>query len=253
MNLPADLGLNPSVPPMADVETASDDYAARFAGPTGSWMLEVQERIILERLRAWPVGTVLDVGGGHGQLAAPIARMGWAVTVLGSAPSCRRRIEGLIQEGRCTFVVANLLDIPFPAQSFDVAVCIRLLPHCECWPRLIEELCRVARRAVLVDYPTSQSLNALGPVFFRAKRRIEGNTRTWRSFRHDEIERAFRTQGYEVRFRTGQFFFPMALHRWWNLRSVSAALEGFAARMGLTARWGSPVILEAVRRTQAGH
>jgi len=47
------------------------------------------------------------------------------------------------------------------------------------------------------------------------------NPRTWRSFRHDEIHRAFQTQGYEVRFRTGQFFFPMALHRWWNLRNAT--------------------------------
>ena len=56
--------------PAPDVETASDDYAARFAGPVGAWMLQVQERAVLELIAPWPGASVLDVGGGHAQLAA---------------------------------------------------------------------------------------------------------------------------------------------------------------------------------------
>ena len=92
--------------------------------------------------------------------------------VLGNAALCRR-IEGRAPEGRCTFVVANFLQILFPAPSFDAAVCIQLRPHCESWPRRIGELCRVVRRAVLVDYPTTPSPHAHGPLFFRAKGRVE--------------------------------------------------------------------------------
>ena len=46
----------------ADVVTSSAAYARRFAGPVGSWFLEVQARITLELLRAWPRASVLDVG-----------------------------------------------------------------------------------------------------------------------------------------------------------------------------------------------
>ena len=39
---------------------------------------------------------MLDVGGGHGQLAIPLCRAGYRVTVLGSDASCRRRLEALV-------------------------------------------------------------------------------------------------------------------------------------------------------------
>ena len=54
-----------------DVETSSDGYAARFAGPAGRYMLGVQEAAVRSMLADLPPGaSVLDVGGGHGQLLA---------------------------------------------------------------------------------------------------------------------------------------------------------------------------------------
>ncbi len=59
-------------PETADIETSSDGYANRFGGKTGAWMLAVQERVTKQLLRDVPASaTVLDVGGGHGQLAIP--------------------------------------------------------------------------------------------------------------------------------------------------------------------------------------
>ena len=37
---------NDTMPETADVETASDGYAARFGGATGVWMLRRQEKIV---------------------------------------------------------------------------------------------------------------------------------------------------------------------------------------------------------------
>ena len=39
--------------PAADVETASEGYARRFAGPVGAWFLEIQARLTLELLAPW--------------------------------------------------------------------------------------------------------------------------------------------------------------------------------------------------------
>jgi len=69
-----------------DVATSSDDYARRFARPVGEWFLSVQEQACLDLVRPWRGGSVLDVGGGHAQVAVPLAREGYAVTVLGSTP-----------------------------------------------------------------------------------------------------------------------------------------------------------------------
>ena len=239
--------VHPAFPETADIATASEGYAARFGGAVGAWMLAVQERIVAELLPAVTSVTVLDVGGGHGQLAVPLCRAGYDVTVVGSDERCRERIAEWVAAGRCRFVVGNLIALPFPERSFDVALAFRLLPHCAAWPTLIAELCRVARCMVLVDYPTRESLNVLAPTLFGAKRRLEGNTRRWRLFRHAEVAAEFRKHGYACHARQGQFFLPMVLHRVLHCRPLSVRLEALATRLGLTARWGSPVIVRMDR------
>ena len=232
----------------ADIETASDDYASRFAGQVGEWMLNIQESIVLCFLRQGNISTVLDVGGGHGQLAVPLCREGFAVTVVGSADSCSRRINGMIDSGICRFQVADLLQLPYPAKSFDAVVCFRLLTHCDRWQILISELCRVARTTVIIDYPTSQSVNFAAQKLFGAKKRLEGNTRTFRLFRHDEIKKEFAAHGFSIEEREGQFFLPMVLHRLLKFVRLSAWLEDKCKHYGLTQRWGSPIIIKAVRK-----
>lgn len=231
----------------ADIETSTDDYASRFTGPAGAWMLEVQERAVRTLLGAPGGRTLLDVGGGHGQLAGPLARAGWSVTVHGSDAACARRVEPLIAAGTVHFVAGDILALPFPDRSFDCVVSVRLLPHCERWPALVSELCRVARQAVIVDYPTSESLNRVAPALFGAKRRIEKNTRTFTLFTHREVEAAFAAGGCAAAGRVGEFFLPMVLHRALRCRPCSAALEALARALGLTRRWGSPVVARFVR------
>jgi 2-polyprenyl-3-methyl-5-hydroxy-6-metoxy-1,4-benzoquinol methylase len=210
-------------------------------------MLAVQARIALGMLSRGRFPDVLDVGGGHGQLAEPLCRAGYRVTVLGSDPSCRKRIAALADAGRCEFRVGNVIHLPFPDRSFDAVVCFRLLTHCERWPQLVGELCRVAKVAVIVDYPAHHGIHRLASRFFEAKKRIEGNTRTWRSFRDAEVQSEFRRRGYALRRRRAQFFLPMVFHRRWQKRGLSTLLEGICRMAGLTRLWGSPVIVQMVR------
>lgn len=233
-----------SGPETADIETSSDGYAARFAGPVGGWFLEVQEKITEAMLSGCPGASILDVGGGHGQLAGPLCRLGFPVTVLGSDDSCRKRIAGMVDGGACRFVVGNVVALPFPDREFDVAMSFRLLPHCTAWPVLIAELCRVARRSVIVDYPTSEGLNAIAPALFGAKKKLEGNTREWRLFTHAEVDGEFARNGFVLRKRAPQFFLPMVVHRALRCRGLSAGMEAACRALGLTRRWGSPVIAE---------
>jgi 2-polyprenyl-3-methyl-5-hydroxy-6-metoxy-1,4-benzoquinol methylase len=226
----------------ADIETASDDYASRFAGPTGEWMLGLQARITMELLGATGAQTVLDVGGGHAQLALPLSSAGFDVTVTGSDGSCRQRIEQEVEAGTIQFDIADVLKLPYPDHSFDAVICFRLITHCERWEQVVSELCRVARKAVVVDYPTSQSLNAVAPGLFGAKKKIERNTRAWRLFRHDQVNGAFAARDFKLDRRVGQFFFPMVLHRALKCRCISATLEAIAGAVGLKRLWGSPVI-----------
>lgn len=232
----------PDLPETADIETSSDAYARRFSGPAGAWMLSVQEKGALRLLAGRELATVLDVGGGHGQVARPLCRDGYRVHVLGSDASCAHRIRDLVDAGTCEFTVGNVIDLPFPDRSFDAAISFRLVTHCAQWPALVAELCRVARRTVVVDYPTGQSLNAIAPLLFGAKKKLEGDTRTWTLFRHREIDDAFAANGFTRTGRFKQFFWPMVLHRALKSRGLSATLEAPPRALGLTAAWGSPVI-----------
>ena len=159
-----------------------------------------------------------------------------------------RRIAGLVESGRCRFEVGNVIALPYPDRHFDVVICFRLLTHCERWPELIAELTRVAKGPVILDYPTSQSLNAIAPALFAAKKRIERNTRTWRLFRHREVTDAFQACGFKVMARQRQFALPMVLHRALRLAALSRLLEALCRLCGLTALAGTPVILRAERQ-----
>lgn len=233
-------------PETADIETSNDDYATRFRGKTGAWMLDVQTRLTRRQLAGFPKGTLLDVGGGHGQLAHPLADDGWDITVLGSAPSCEKRIADLTSSGKSKFVVGNVIELPFPDKSFDAVICFRLLTHCDHVEQLVKELCRVSRGPVVCDYPCHESVNAfMTPKRFAAKKAIEKNTRTWRIFRHAEVTAAFEAAGRKIVSRRKQFVLPMAIHRKLKCAPLSAFLEWCCRIVGLNALFGSPVILRA--------
>jgi 2-polyprenyl-3-methyl-5-hydroxy-6-metoxy-1,4-benzoquinol methylase len=231
-----------------DVETSSDGYARRFAGPVGAWFLEAQARITLDLLAPWPRARVLDVGGGHAQLTGPLVEAGFDVTVYGSSPLCAQRVRPWTDTGRARFLTGGLERLAVADRTFDVVVSYRLLAHVEGWKTLIGELARAAAQVVLVDYPTRRSLNAIAGPLFEAKRGVEGNTRPFTVFADTEVRAAFAAAGFETTAREPEFVLPMALHRAMGAASVSRALEGAAGLLGLRQAVGSPVILRAVRR-----
>jgi ubiquinone/menaquinone biosynthesis C-methylase UbiE len=237
-----------SFPETADIETSSDDYAKRFSGEVGAWFLKLQEQATLNLLAAHPQASVLDVGGGHGQMAGPLVAHGYRVTVLGSSEVCSQRIQKYIRLGLCDFQVGNIIDLPYADEAFDVVISYRLLPHVSRWQRLIEELTRVAREAVIIDFPTVRSINSIAPLLFNYKKRIERNTRPFTCFRESEVASVFRSLGFQRAGRFGEFFFPMVMHRMLGMASVSSALERGSRLLGLNALLGSPVILKMQRK-----
>jgi len=230
----------------ADLHASSDEYARRFSDDAGQWMLSVQEQMTLSLLDHDAV-TILDVGGGHGQIAVPLMNAHRNVTVLGSAPACAQRLDPFIQNGVISFKVGNLIEIPFADKSFDTVVCFRLLSHCTQWRQLIREMCRVARRSVILDYPVWTSVNCLSPLLFKLKKNLEGNTRTFTLFSNSEVKREFRKSGFNSATIKKQFFLPMALHRALKSSAHSKQMEGLCRSLGLTHLFGSPVIAKMTR------
>jgi len=229
----------------ADIETSSSDYAVRFSGSSGRYLLHVQDASVEALVSKYTSGSVLDVGGGHGQLLDLYSRLKMDVTVHGSDEVCFARLGQVPANVR--YVVADICSLPFEDRSFDVVVAVRLISHVDDWRALLTEMCRVARSCVVIDYPSKRSLNALTPLLFKVKRGIEKNTRAYTSFSHSQLKQAFACRGFPCLSEYKQFFLPMVVHRMLSGGALPKAAEKACRLIRLTDLFGSPVMLKAER------
>lgn len=236
----------------ADVETSSEDYAKRFSGKIGEYFLSVQEVITLDFLKHKPDANVLDVGGGHAQLAVPLVKNGFKVTVIGSDETCRTRLDKFLQPGSFEFVTGNLLDLPFEDNSFDFVISFRLLTHEENWEIQISELCRVAKYAVIIDYPDIRSFNIFYKLLFKLKKKFEGNTRTFYSFSRRDLIEKFQKNNFIKPVFKPEFFLPMVFYRIIKFVPLSKFIENVFQVLGFTSLFGSPVILKVESKDITG-
>ena len=164
-------------PDAPDIESSTWDYASRFSGVVGEWLLAQQINATRNAISTLFGDTaplkVLDVGGGHGQNIALMKELGHELQIVGSDPMCREVIQKELDNGSVQFEVASLIDLPFEDNSFDLVICYRILSHMASWEKLIEEMVRVSKTAVLVDYPSRKSLNVFSDLLFAAKKKIE--------------------------------------------------------------------------------
>ncbi len=128
-----------------------------------------------------------------------------------------------------------------------MVIAIRRLAHLEGAERFIAGLCRLARHAVLVDYPDARSLTALVPWLDPARTRLERDPRGFRTYHRRELGRWFRNRGFGFPRAVRQFFWPVGLHRKLGLPTLSRVLEAPPRLLGLTRLLGSPVLLRVVK------
>ena len=250
-NLPKSTGENSGFPETADIETASDGYASRFSGAIGDYFLDVQAQTTLELLHDLSHASVLDVGGGHAQLAGPLVDRGFSVTVTGSADVCRTRLDNLLKPNSFQFKTCDSLNLPFDDNQFDVVMSFRLMPHVGQWQRLIDEMCRVAGKAIIIDYPDKRSSNIFYHILFNIKKNLEVNTRPFHLFHRKEVIFALQRNHFSKPLFKPQFFVPMVFHRKVNNVVYSRFIESIFKRSGLTSIFGSPIILRSNKLTKS--
>lgn len=220
-----------------DVHTSSAIYAKRFSSPGGRYLLQVQTSTVRDMVRPWPGASVLDIGGGHGQISNPLAADGYKVTVLASNEAALARLKS--ESG-------DLINPPFADKSFDVVTAIRLMAHLKEWPQLVEAACRIARNAVILDFAYPGGANRLAGAFFPAKKWLEGDTRRFTVIEPEAVREAFAGSGFRIERSVGQFVFPMAVHRALNTPAVSKTIEAAARAIPYAASIANPIIALAV-------
>lgn len=233
-------------PRSPDLESASEDYASRFYGATGDWFIERQLqgtlRLLKENIQHDNPCTILDVGGGHGQNLSILDELDCELTILGSPQSPTGQIKRAIESGICDYITSPLHELPFEDNHFDVVICFRILAHIEDWEVFCQELIRVSRDLIIVDFASSRSVNRIGDLLFSLKKGIESNTRHYRVHQPAEIKHVFKTYAANYAGHYAQYLFPMAIHRAMKKPSISKALEWIPEKLGLSKFFGSPVL-----------
>ncbi|NEO67626.1 MAG: class I SAM-dependent methyltransferase, partial [Moorea sp. SIO4G2] len=104
-----------------------------------------------------------------------------------------------------------------------------------------------AKQAVILDYPTVRSVNAIAPYLFKFKKGLEGNTREFICYKEHELLEFLKSIGLSKAERYPQFFVPMVLHRAFKSPLLSSLMEKLFKLSGLTYVFGSPVILKVIK------
>jgi ubiquinone/menaquinone biosynthesis C-methylase UbiE len=233
----------------ADPETARTFDAKRFGGPIGDLIAASQASVVATLAGGVRDRAVLDVGTGTGRVALLLAREGARVTAVDAsgemlAVAKRRAAEAGVA---VQFSTGDAHALTFADRSFDVAVSLRVLMHTPRWQQCVGELCRVAERLVIIDYPSAHSFAAIESLTRGAAHAVGVDTEAYRVFTDRAIAHAFAAHGFRIRAVHRQFVLPIALHKAIGSRRFTVALEDILDRAGLLRIAGSPVTIAAER------
>ena len=233
----------------ADAATARTFDDRRFGGPIGEMVAGTQARVLANFVGRIDGRGILDVGTGTGRAALVCARGGARVTAVDASEQmlaiARQRAvaEGL----SVRFQIGDAHALDFADHSFDVVVGLRLLMHSPKWRRCVAEMCRVADRLVIVDYPSAVSVALIESLARRVTYAVGVRTEPYRVFTHGSVADAFDRCGFRIRSVHRQFVLPIAFHKTLGSRRITVRTEHLLDRIGLLKRLGSPVTLVAER------
>lgn len=233
----------------ADPAMADAFDRARFSGPIGEWLASAQADLLREYAATDGGGDVLDVGTGTGRAALVLADAGARVTAIDASAEMLRVAQARAEARHApiAFSVGDAHHLDFDALTFDTVVSLRVIMHTPDWRQCIAEACRVARRRVIVDYPSASSAAALQAAARRVAHAFGARTEPYRVFTDGAIRDEFARHGFAISRVHRQFVLPIALHKALGSRAASERVESALAAVGLLRVAGSPVTVLAER------
>jgi 2-polyprenyl-3-methyl-5-hydroxy-6-metoxy-1,4-benzoquinol methylase len=233
----------------ADTATAESFDERRFGGPIGQLVAEEQARVLRQFVGSVNGRAVLDVGTGTGRAAILMAEDGATVTGVDASEQMLAVARRRVAEKRLTvnLSIGDVHHLDFPDRSFDSVIGLRLLMHTGEWRRSIAELCRVANRLVLIDYPAACSVALFQATARRLIHAVGGRTEPYRVFSHRAIARELVKNRFRVRGLHRQFVLPIALYKAIGSRRFTEVSNRSLDQLGLLGLFGTPVTLVAER------
>lgn len=233
----------------ADADMARTFDERRFGGPIGEIVAHTQARVLANMVGRITGREMLDVGTGTGRAAFILALGGATVTAVDASEEMLAiaRQRAVEQSLKITFRRGDAHSLEFADRRFDAVVSFRMLMHTPQWRRCVAELCRVAERLVIVDYPSATSVALFESLARRVVHAAGAKTEPYRVFTHGAIAEAFDRNGFRIRSVHRQFVLPIAFHKAIGSRRFTLWSEQLLDRAGLLKPLGSPVTLVAER------
>jgi SAM-dependent methyltransferase len=107
----------------------------------GNPVVALEETAVAELIAAAPPGRALDAACGTGRHARRLVELGHRVSGIDLTPEMLERARVNVPEA--TFAVADLRELPFPDESFELAVCGLAMSHLPSLNEAVAELARV--------------------------------------------------------------------------------------------------------------
>jgi ubiquinone/menaquinone biosynthesis C-methylase UbiE len=235
----------------ADPATASHFDDSHFGGPIGKLIVEMQERVLFDFLGSVNETLVLDVGTGTGRAALAMAAHGAQVTGVDASQEMLKVAERRAAEAGLTvrYISGDAHSLDFADQAFDTVVSLRMLMHTADWRRCLGELCRVARRRVIFDYPPLVSA-AVFQVGTRRLVQLSGRrVEAYRVISSHAVRSVLNTYGFEVTRMHRQFVLPIGFHKLIGSPRFTLNVENLLEAAGLLGLIGSPITILSERHT----
>lgn len=233
----------------ADPAMARTFEERRFGGPIGQLIAGEQARVLANMIGRIQDRTVLDVGTGTGRAALLLASGAARVTAVDASEEMldEARKRAAQQMVKVNFLRGDAHHLDFTDRSFDVVVCLRVLMHTPDWRRSLGELCRVADRLVIFDYPSASSAAIAQSAVRRVLSAVGIRTEAYRVFRDQTIRGALGESQFRIRSVHRQFVLPIQVHKMIGSRRFTLWSERLLDRLGLLRLFGSPVTVCAER------
>ncbi|HJZ76784.1 MAG TPA: methyltransferase domain-containing protein [Vicinamibacterales bacterium] len=233
----------------ADPAMAQSFDRRRFGGPIGEYVAGTQARVLANMVGRITDRSIVDVGTGTGRAAILMARGGARVTALDASEQMLEvaRQRAADERLQIRFFQGDAHALQFADREFDVAICLRVLMHAPDWQTCLAELCRVAERLVIFDYPAAMSAALLESISRKMVQTMGARTEAYRVFSDRSIRQALQRSSFRVRSTHRQFVMPIQFHKAIGSRTFTMWSEDVLDRIGLLKRFGSPVTVVAER------
>jgi ubiquinone/menaquinone biosynthesis C-methylase UbiE len=135
-------------------------YDRWFATPIGSLVRRYELELIMDLLRPERDDAVLDAGCGTGVFTMDILASGSRVVGLDISLPMLKQAEKKLKGLPFEIVLANMLNLPFPEDSFDKAVSLAALEFIGEAKQAVAELFRVTKKGGTIVVATLNSLSS---------------------------------------------------------------------------------------------